>query len=429
MALTPTGYKAPGFTSGGLGSPSSRIGQRRNSYLDDLAKKMPAQIGGSYADAKAAADGPPVPDRIEQQAPGKAENNATAALSTPTEEAVGINRTSAGNAEDQILQSQDPNAAIAKIGQGENAILQAKLQNQKRAQQYAVDTSGLMPGGFDGAGGGFDNEVLNNARIVAQVGRSMGFNDQDIQTALATMLAESGGRNLNYGDRDSVGLFQQRTSQGWGSVQDIMNPTYSARKFYEALSKSARGATPWQTAQNVQRSAFADGSNYQAQWGKAQQLFSTLSSGGQSGVSTSPKLGANGSASWINANNGKYHDFDGAYGAQCVDLFNFYASGFVGANLMMGQAPYAQDLWRVHDRNAFVQIAANQRPQMGDVAIWSNAFNGAGGHVAIVAQDNGNGTIRVLNANATSAGPRGVTVMSNLSTGTLLGYLRPRKLM
>jgi surface antigen len=66
---------------------------------------------------------------------------------------------------------------------------------------------------------------------------------------------------------------------------------------------------------------------------------------------------------------------------------------------------------------------------MGDIAIWSNAMNGQGGHVAIVAQDNGNGTVRVLNANATSAGPRGNSVMSNLSTGSLLGYLRPRKLM
>lgn len=150
---------------------------------------------------------------------------------------------------------------------------------------------------------------------------------------------------------------------------------------------------------------------------------------GQEGVSLSPKLGANGSASWINANNGKYHDFDGAFGAQCVDLYNFYMTGFVGGQSSVGQVNYAQELWGNHDRSALVQVAKNQKPQMGDIAIWSNSFNGMGGHVAIVAQDNGNGTIRVLNANATSAGPAGNTVMSNLSTGTLLGYLRPRKLM
>lgn len=151
--------------------------------------------------------------------------------------------------------------------------------------------------------------------------------------------------------------------------------------------------------------------------------------GGQEGVSLSPKLGSNGSASWINSNNGKYHDFDGAYGAQCVDLYNFYMTGFVGGRSSVGTISYANELWGKHDSKSLVQVAKNQTPQMGDIAIWSNSFNGVGGHVAIVAQDNGNGTIRVLNANATSKGSAGNTVMSNLSTGTLMGYLRPRKLM
>jgi len=150
----------------------------------------------------------------------------------------------------------------------------------------------------------------------------------------------------------------------------------------------------------------------------------------QQGVSLSPKLGANNSATWINANNGKYHDFDGYYGAQCVDLYNFYMTGFVGGRASTGTGVnYAQDLWNNHDTGSLVQVARNQTPQMGDIAIWSNGMNGMGGHVAIIAQDNGNGTIRVLNANATSAGPNGSTVMSNLSKGSLMGYLRPRKLM
>jgi len=152
----------------------------------------------------------------------------------------------------------------------------------------------------------------------------------------------------------------------------------------------------------------------------------------QQGVSLSPKMGANGSATWINANNNKYHDFDKHYGAQCVDLYNFYMTGFVGgkSSIGMGGVQYAQELWGNHDRGALVQVAKNQTPQMGDIAIWSNGMNGMGGHVAIVAQSNGNGTIRVLNANvASNGGSKGTSVMSNLSTGSLLGYLRPRKLM
>jgi surface antigen len=149
-----------------------------------------------------------------------------------------------------------------------------------------------------------------------------------------------------------------------------------------------------------------------------------------SGMAVSPKMGANGSATWINSNNNKYHDFDGAFGAQCVDLYNFYMTGFVGGRSSVGMVSYAYQLWDSHDRGALVQIAKNQKPQMGDIAIWSNAMNGMGGHVAIVAQDNGNGSIRVLNANvAENGGSRGTSVMSNISTGTLMGYLRPRKLM
>jgi surface antigen len=210
-----------------------------------------------------------------------------------------------------------------------------------------------------------------------------------------------------------------------------MDPNYSAGKFYDTLRTTSRGATPWQTAQNVQRSAFANGSNYQAQWGLAQQAFKSIYSP-QEGVSTSPVQGPNGSAQWINANNNKYHDFDGYYGAQCVDLYNFYMTGFVGgkSSVGMGGVGYAQELWGNHDRSTLVQVAKNQTPRMGDIAIWSNGMNGMGGHVAIVAQANGNGTIRVLNANvASNGGSKGTSVMSNLSTGSLLGYLRPRKLM
>lgn len=76
--------------------------------------------------------------------------------------------------------------------------------------------------------------------------------------ALATAMQESQLKNINYGDRDSVGLFQQRPSQGWGTVAQIMDPTYSATKFYAGL----RAVAGWEqmpvtvAAQTVQRSAF-----------------------------------------------------------------------------------------------------------------------------------------------------------------------------
>jgi hypothetical protein len=83
--------------------------------------------------------------------------------------------------------------------------------------------------------------------------------------ALATALQESKLVNLEYGDRDSVGLFQQRPSQGWGSSGQILDPRYSAGKFYDRLLK----VTDWQhrplaeVAQAVQRSGHPDA---YAQW-------------------------------------------------------------------------------------------------------------------------------------------------------------------
>ena len=74
--------------------------------------------------------------------------------------------------------------------------------------------------------------------------------------AMATVYQETGIRNLDYGDRDSVGLFQQRPSQGWGTPEQLTDPHYAAGKFYDALVKIKN----WKTgdindiAQKVQRS-------------------------------------------------------------------------------------------------------------------------------------------------------------------------------
>lgn len=75
-------------------------------------------------------------------------------------------------------------------------------------------------------------EMRTNAETIFRVGRSLQVSDFGIVIALATAMQESSLRNINFGDRDSVGLFQQRTSQGWGSVEQIMNPEYSARAFF-----------------------------------------------------------------------------------------------------------------------------------------------------------------------------------------------------
>ncbi len=98
------------------------------------------------------------------------------------------------------------------------------------------------------------------ASIVVGVSVRRGLAPRAGSVAMATVYQETGIRNLDYGDRDSVGLFQQRPSQGWGSEKQLMDPYYSTTKFYDALVR----VRDWETrditkvAQAVQRSAYPD---------------------------------------------------------------------------------------------------------------------------------------------------------------------------
>jgi hypothetical protein len=99
---------------------------------------------------------------------------------------------------------------------------------------------------------------MANAATIAAIGARRNMPEQAVVVALATAFQESRLENLSGGDRDSVGLFQQRPSQGWGPPERIRDPRYAADRFYAALNK-VRG---WQqmrvtdAAQAVQRSAY-----------------------------------------------------------------------------------------------------------------------------------------------------------------------------
>lgn len=99
-------------------------------------------------------------------------------------------------------------------------------------------------------------EQAENASIVVAESYRQGLSEQAAVIALATAWQESSLRNLDYGDRDSLGLFQQRPSYGWGTEAEIMDPWYSSGRFYQELVKFQG----WETsdvndiAQEVQRS-------------------------------------------------------------------------------------------------------------------------------------------------------------------------------
>ena len=113
------------------------------------------------------------------------------------------------------------------------------------------------------------SEMAANARTILSVGRSLGVPEYGLVVALATAAQESGLRNLNYGDRDSIGIFQQRPSMGWGTPAQILEPTYATRLFFggpknpnAANSRGLLDIPGWQAksvtdaAQAVQLSGF-----------------------------------------------------------------------------------------------------------------------------------------------------------------------------
>ena len=126
-------------------------------------------------------------------------------------------------------------------------------------------------------------EQRGNAATIVAVGRSLGVSDHGIVIALAAALQESSLRNLPHGDRDSVGLFQQRPSQGWGSAAALQDPATAAKLFFTGNPGHTRGLLDiagWSSmnvttaAQAVQVSAYPKA---YAQWEKtAQSLLASL---------------------------------------------------------------------------------------------------------------------------------------------------------
>lgn len=134
--------------------------------------------------------------------------------------------------------------------------------------QYATSGSGparctVAASGGDGGGGDpavyrMQPEQAVNAATIEAVASSRGLPERAVTIALATAMQESGLRNIDHGDRDSIGLFQQRPSQGWGSLEQIMDPVYAAGRFYDQLVEvPGYSRLPLTVAaQRVQRSGF-----------------------------------------------------------------------------------------------------------------------------------------------------------------------------
>ncbi|MEV7808279.1 hypothetical protein AB0O28_35555 [Microbispora sp. NPDC088329] len=140
------------------------------------------------------------------------------------------------------------------------AIFYGAYHLLKRTQPFALGEHCMIKtsdGTLD-----LDIEQAQVAATIAAVAVRRKLPERALQIAYVTAIQESKLSNLPYGDRDSVGVFQQRPSQGWGTARQLQDPVYSARKFFAALEKVKHYRTLplHEAAQAVQRSA--DGSAY-----------------------------------------------------------------------------------------------------------------------------------------------------------------------
>jgi hypothetical protein len=188
-------------------------------------------------------------------------------------------------AANQVL-APEAAARAAQAAQAQQAAQAAEAQRQAEAQAAAARAAAVPT-----PVAGLDQTQMNNAKRIVQAGQAMGLPKRAFVIAVATSMQECNLYNLastvlpesyNYpnegsgSDHDSVGLFQQRPSSGWGSVAQIMDPGYAATAFYRVLVTVPGwdGMALTYAAQRVQVSAYPEA--YAKHEGRAQAVVDAL---------------------------------------------------------------------------------------------------------------------------------------------------------
>lgn len=177
-------------------------------------------------------------------------------------------KTKAGRA-----QAAKAKATEGRAAPGRAAGAGSDEKGPKRDRGKAPSMDKLMPNGTPGGQQTFTPSVeqMRNAEEIVDTGKKMNLSERAYVIAVATSLQESKLQNLGHlgarNDHDSLGLFQQRPSSGWGTPEQITDPKYAAEQFYKGLER-VQGYPDMpltRVAQTVQVSAFPDA---YAQWEK-----------------------------------------------------------------------------------------------------------------------------------------------------------------
>lgn len=146
---------------------------------------------------------------------------------------------------------------LVLVGVGVAALVVRLAENAGNGPIFAAEECTAT---VDGQSVTLTLEQAENAATIAAVAAMRELPARAVTIALATAYQESDLYNIDYGDRDSLGLFQQRPSQGWGTPEQVQDPMYAANAFYDRLEQipDYRDLEITVAAQEVQRSAFPD---------------------------------------------------------------------------------------------------------------------------------------------------------------------------
>jgi peptidoglycan DL-endopeptidase CwlO len=156
---------------------------------------------------------------------------------------------------------------VAVIG---TSAVSTVLEEERKAEAAQVSmvscnaTLGPITSGQGGNGAedaaNLSEEARSTVAKIIQIGKERELPPLAWQVAIQAGMTESGLRSLDYGDRDSLGIFQMRPSMGWGTPAQVTDPTYAINKFYDVLEAVPdwEHQRPGESAQDVERSAFPE---------------------------------------------------------------------------------------------------------------------------------------------------------------------------
>lgn len=274
---------------------------------------------------------------------------------------------------------------------------------------------------------GYDTDQIKIIQLIVSVGKAAGVPEKGWIVALMVAMQESGIRNLDHGDADSLGLMQQRPSMQWGSPAQLQNPAYAIQAFYLGVGSGNTGLMqvpnwdmmiPTVAAQTVQGSAYPDAyAKHQSEAARLIDKYKDTPSGallhelpvnstaGNANTTGGSTCGVGGTPGSINAAGDDYPGRNwtpdqgsvaGGLARECVDFTawrmrkltkGFDASDpFYGTWYNFGNG--AQ--WGPAAKAAGYQVDRN--PKAGDIAYWTT---GTYGHVAFVNEVKGDGTVNL----------------------------------